>query len=40
MMENINVEVNGTSIEGVNEHKVLGVIIDNLMTFRPHVKLV
>ena len=38
MMENISLQVNGTCIERVN--KVLGVMVDNLLTFKPHVKLV
>lgn len=38
MKEKINLQVNGVEIERVNEYKVLGVIIDNLLTWKPHVK--
>ncbi len=33
----LNIQVNGINIERVNEYKVLGVMIDNLLSWRPHV---
>ncbi len=35
--KNINIQVNGINIKRVNEYKVLGVMIDNLLSWRPHV---
>ncbi len=31
--KNINIQVNGKNIKRVNEYKVLGVMIDNLLTW-------
>ncbi len=36
-VNNINIQVNGKNIERVDEYKVLGVMIDNLLSWRPHV---
>ena len=38
--KNINIEISGASINRVNEHKVLGVKIDALLTWKPQVKAV
>ncbi len=35
--KNINIQVNGKNIERVNEYKVFRVMIDNLLTWRPHM---
>ena len=36
--KSINLNVDDTMIERVNEHKILGVTVDCLLTWKPHVK--
>lgn len=36
--KSINIQVNGVNIERVSENKVLGVIIDDMLSWRPHIK--
>ena len=36
-INNISLQINGTLIETVNEYKYLGLLIDDKLTFKPHI---